>query len=85
MKALKMFLDWCDDKTQTILVLTFMFTVVFFQSDLGVDTKEKLGSIIISGILGLVTGYSIAKMNGNGKTGDSEKPPVDVEPSPPIG
>ena len=77
-------LSWADDRTQVIAAMVIIFAMVFAAGEID-PAKEKIALSIVSGLFGIVTGYSVGKMNGNGKTGDSEKPPVDVEPSPPIG
>ena len=78
------FFSWADDRTQVIVAMIVIFVIVFSVGEID-PAKEKIALSIVSGLFGIVTGYSVGKMNGNGKTGDSEKPPVDVEPTPPMG
>jgi len=58
----KSFFDWLDDKTQLILLLgiAVYLLVTYGQSMKGVDT---IIGMCISGMLGTVTGYSVAKLN----------------------
>lgn len=83
MKALKEILSWADDRTQVIIAMVVLFVIVFATGEIG-PAKEKIGLSIVSGLFGIVTGYSVGKMNGNGKTGGSEKPPVPTTPEKPI-
>ena len=77
MKALRFVLDWLDDKTQVVVAMVVLFVVAMY-SDLD-PAKEKIAGMIVSGLFGVVTGVTISKLNGHGKTGDSEKPPVNPD------